>query len=111
MRDYSVENPIFSDKISIVEEDDLVSAENDTAASKQLLQNDLVLLARMDKYLGGDDNTEGPEFAEGIQSEGDVRVSRSMENVGRSASPKVATTIPCSFEMNVRGIPVVAKRL
>ena len=69
MRDYSVENPIFSDKISIVEEDDLVSAENDTAASKQLLQNDLVLLARMDKYLGGDDNTEGPEFAEGIQSE------------------------------------------
>ncbi|GFI23557.1 hypothetical protein IMSAGC011_02346 [Lachnospiraceae bacterium] len=69
MRDYSVENPIFSDKISIVEEDDLVSAENDTAASKQLLQNDLVLLARMDKYLGSDDNTEGPEFAEGIQSE------------------------------------------
>ena len=23
----------------------------------------------MDKYLGSDDNTEGPEFAEGIQSE------------------------------------------
>ena len=69
MRDYTVENPVFSDKISIVEEDDLVSAENDTAASKQLLQNDLVLQARMDKYLGSDDNTEGPEFAEGIQSE------------------------------------------
>ena len=69
MRDYTIENPIFSDKISIVEEDDLVSAENDTAASKQLLQNDLVLQARMDKYLGSDDNTEGPEFAEGIQSE------------------------------------------
>lgn len=68
MRDYTIENPIFSDKISIVEEDDLVSAENDTATSKQLLQNDLVLQARMDKYLGSDDNTEGPEFAEGIQS-------------------------------------------
>ncbi len=69
MKDYTTDNPVFSDKIPIVERADLVNYENKTKAEKQLLQNDLVLKARMDKYLGGDDNTEGPEFAEGIQSE------------------------------------------
>ena len=52
MKDYTVENPVFSEKISIVEEEDLVSAENDTAAAKQLIQNDLVLSKRMKQCLG-----------------------------------------------------------
>ncbi len=69
MKDYTTNNPVFSDKIPIVERADLVNYENKTKSEKQLLQNDLVLKARMDKYLGSDDNTEGPEFAEGIQSE------------------------------------------
>ena len=69
VKDYTTNNPVFSDKIPIVERADLVNYENKTKSEKQLLQNDLVLKARMDKYLGSDDNTEGPEFAEGIQSE------------------------------------------
>ncbi len=43
MKDYTSESPVFTDNISIVEEDDLVNAENNNAAAKQLLQNDLVL--------------------------------------------------------------------
>lgn len=69
MKDYTSDNPVFSDKIPIVERADLVNWENKTKSEKQLLQNDLVLKARIDKYLGSDDNPEGPEFAEGIQSE------------------------------------------
>ncbi len=69
MKDYTTDNPVFSDKIPIVERADLVNWENKTKSEKQLLQNDLVLKARIDKYLGSDDNPEGPEFAEGIQSE------------------------------------------
>ncbi len=56
MKDYTVENPVFSEKISIVEEEDLVSAENDTAAAKQLIQNDLVLSKRMKQCLGDAQN-------------------------------------------------------
>ena len=67
MKYYTSDNPVFSDKILIVERADLVNYENKTKSEKQLLQNDLVLKKRMDKYLGSDDNTEGPEFAEGIQ--------------------------------------------
>ena len=69
MKDYTTNNPVFSDKIPIVERADLVNYENKTKSEKQLLQNDLVLKARMDKYLGSDDNPEGPEFAEGIEAE------------------------------------------
>ncbi len=97
MRDYTIENPIFSDKISIVEEDDLVSAENDTAASKQLLQNDLVLQARMDKYLGSDDNTEGPEFAEGIQSEDVIGAINEVFQLGSAAVPVLSARVPVIF--------------
>ena len=69
MRDYTVENPVFSDKIRIVEEEDLVNAENDSAAAKQLLGNDLALAARMDKVLGNDDNNGDPGFVEGLDAE------------------------------------------
>ncbi len=68
MRDYTVENPVFSDKIRIVEEEDLVNAENDSAAAKQLLGNDLALAARMDKVLGNDDNNGDPGFVEGLDA-------------------------------------------
>ncbi len=67
MRDYTTDNPAFSKKIRIVEESDLVNAENDAAASKQLLQNDLVLLARMDKCLGSVES--GLELDEAIQAD------------------------------------------
>lgn len=67
MKDYTSENPAFSEKIRIVEESDLVNAENDAAASKQLLQNDLVLSARLDKCLGSVES--GLELDEGIASD------------------------------------------
>lgn len=55
MKDYTSANPIFSDNISIVEESDLVNADNANAAVKQLLQNDLALQsAKVDKVEGKD---------------------------------------------------------
>jgi len=45
MKDYTVDTPVWSDSIPIVEENDLVNAENDNAAAMQLLQNALVLWA------------------------------------------------------------------
>lgn len=54
MRDYTTDNPVFSDKISIVEQTDLVNARNKTKSEKQLLQNDLVLRARLKQCLGDD---------------------------------------------------------
>lgn len=53
MKDYTSENPIFSESISVVEESDLVNADNNNAAAKQLLQNDLSLQAgKVDKEEG-----------------------------------------------------------
>ena len=53
MRDYTVEAPVFSDSISIVETNDLVNAENNNAAAMQLIQNDLVLKeTKVDKEAG-----------------------------------------------------------
>ncbi|MDE7202407.1 MAG: hypothetical protein K2O91_11030, partial [Lachnospiraceae bacterium] len=65
MREYTAKKPVFADKISIVEEDDLVNAENDTAAAKQLLQNDLALAARIEKLFG----SNNLEFVEGIKAD------------------------------------------
>ncbi|MCM1212901.1 MAG: hypothetical protein NC331_16565, partial [Lachnospiraceae bacterium] len=45
MKDYTTDAPVWADAIPLVEEDDLVNAENDNAAAKQLIQNDLVLQA------------------------------------------------------------------
>ena len=39
MKDYTTDNPVFSDKIPLVERADLVNYENKTKAEKQLLQN------------------------------------------------------------------------
>lgn len=47
MKDYTSTEPVFSESIPIVEEDDLVNAENNNAAAKQLLENLLVLHAEM----------------------------------------------------------------
>ena len=45
MKDYTSTEPVFSESISVVEEDDLVNAEINNAAAIQLLQNILVLAA------------------------------------------------------------------
>ena len=52
-----------------MEEDDLVSAENDTAAAKQLIGNDLALAARLDRVLGNNDGGEPPELDEELDAE------------------------------------------
>ena len=53
MKDYTSEAPVFSESISIVENTDLVNAENNNAAVLQLLQNDLVLKeTKVDKEEG-----------------------------------------------------------
>lgn len=79
MKKYTSENPVFSEEIDIVERADLVHNENKTKAEKQLLQNDLVLKQRMDKYFG-DDNT--PEFAEGIEADNVVDAINEVFRVG-----------------------------
>ena len=89
MRDYTVENPVFSAKIRIVEEEDLVSAENDSAAAKQLIQNDLALSKRMKQCLGdapehGDSKDLVVTFASGDEQPAngwtDVPVIQSVED-------------------------------
>ncbi len=89
MRDYTVENPVFSDKIRIVEEEDLVNAENDSAAAKQLIQNDLALSKRMKQCLGdapehGDSKDLVVTFASGDEQPAnewtDVPVIQSVED-------------------------------
>lgn len=53
MKDYTSENPVFSEKIPVVEESDLVNADNDNAAAKQLQQNVMVLKnEKVDKESG-----------------------------------------------------------
>lgn len=53
MKDYTSDAPVFSGKIPIVEESDLVNADNNNAAAKQLLQNDLTLMnGKVDKEDG-----------------------------------------------------------
>ena len=53
MKDYTSDTPAFHENISIVEESDLVNADNNNAAAKQLLQNDLVLMnSKVDKEDG-----------------------------------------------------------
>lgn len=53
MKDYTSDAPVFSEKVPIVEESDLVNADNNNAAAKQLLQNDLSLMhGKVDKEDG-----------------------------------------------------------
>ncbi len=47
MKQYTEQEPVFSASIPIVEEADLVDADNTNASAKQLLQNTLVLSQRM----------------------------------------------------------------
>ncbi len=93
MKYYTSDNPVFSDKILIVERADLVNYENKTRSEKQLLQNDLVLKKRMDKYLGSDDNTEGPEFAEGIQSEDVIGAINEVFQLGSEKKKQLAENL------------------
>lgn len=51
MKDYTSENPKFSNSIPIVERTDPVNDENKNAAPKQLLQNDLVLAACLSRVV------------------------------------------------------------
>lgn len=65
MKAYTSDAPVWSDNIPIVEENDLVNAENDAAAAKQLLQNTFVLMStKVDKVEGKDlvSNTEKTEW-------------------------------------------------
>lgn len=53
MKDYCPTNAVFSNVIPIVEEEDPVNADNDNAAAKQLIQNDIVLMkTKVDKIEG-----------------------------------------------------------
>ena len=53
MKNYTTDAPAWSDTIPVVEQNDLVNAENDSAAAKQLLQNIMVLAAtKVDKEDG-----------------------------------------------------------
>ncbi len=69
MKDYTADNPVFSDKIPIVERADLVNYENKTKAEKQLLQNDLVLKKQMDTCLGENGRDGNLGLAEGIKAD------------------------------------------
>ena len=93
MKYYTSDNPVFSDKILIVERADLVNYANKTESDKQLLQNDLVLKARIDKYLGSDDNPEGPEFAEGIQSEDVIGAINEVFQLGSEKKKQLAENL------------------
>ena len=93
MKYYTSDNPVFSDKILIVERADLVNYANKTESDKQLLQNDLVLKARMDKYLGSDDNPEGPEFAEGIEAENVVGAINEVFQLGSEKKKQLAENL------------------
>jgi len=69
MKDYTSDNPVFCDKIPIVERADLVNYENKTKAEKQLLQNDLVLKKQMDTCLGENGKDGNLGLAEGIKAD------------------------------------------
>ena len=69
MKDYTTDNPVFSDKIPLVERADLVNYENKTKAEKQLLQNDLVLKKQMDTCLGENGKDGNLGLAEGIKAD------------------------------------------
>lgn len=93
MIDYTVENPVFSPKISIVEEEDLVNADNDTAAAKQLIENDLALAARLDKVLGNDGTGESPGFADGIKAGNIVGAINEVFTLGSEKKSKLVENL------------------
>ena len=51
MTNYTPESPVFRNSIPIVETTDAVSAANDNAAAKQLIENDLILKASVDMLI------------------------------------------------------------
>lgn len=91
MKDYTSGNPEFSEKIRIVEESDLVNAENDAAASKQLLQNDLVLSARLDKCLGSAES--GLELDEAIQADTLIGAVNEVFQLGSESKQKLVENL------------------
>lgn len=69
MKEYTSENPVFYDKISIVERADLVNNQNKNESEKQLLQNTLVLKKQLDACLGENGKDGKLDLADGIKAD------------------------------------------
>ena len=93
MKYYTSDNPVFSDKIPIVERADLVNHENKTKAEKQLLQNDLVLKKQMDTCLGENGKDGNLGLAEGIKADDLVGAVNEVFQLGSETKNKLAENL------------------
>lgn len=59
MKDYTTDSRVFHNSVSLVERADLINNDNKNAAIKQLVENDLVLKARMEQCFG-----DKPEYGD-----------------------------------------------
>lgn len=69
MQEYTSENPIFYEKINLVERADLVNNHNKNESAKQLLQNTLVLKKQLDACLGENGKDGKLDLADGIKAD------------------------------------------
>lgn len=92
MRLYTEENPKFSETIKITETTDPGNATIVNAATKQLLQNDLVLNERINKCLG---NIEGGDIklAEGIKADNLVEAINEVFTLGNEKKNKLVENL------------------
>lgn len=70
MKEYTPQNPVFSDKFNLVERADNVNAQIHNASVKQAMDNTVALKKQLDSYMGSVEDGK-PQFADGIES-GDV---------------------------------------
>lgn len=111
MKEYTTNTPRFLKKINIVEENDLVNADNDTAAAKQLLQNDLVLDMRIKQCLGEDpDCGDSKDMVVTFESN-DSESARSWEDIPVMKSKETHALLFHKISIMVRNIRYLYKLL
>ncbi|MDE6916719.1 MAG: hypothetical protein K2P39_07990, partial [Lachnospiraceae bacterium] len=93
MKDYTEKNPVFSDTIKITDTSDPGNALLLNAAPKQLLQNDLVLAAKIEKFFGGTDNESESGFAEGLDAENVIDAINKLFTQGNENKQKLVDNL------------------
>lgn len=81
MKEYTPQNPVFSDKFNLVERADSVNAQIHNTSVRQAMDNTVALKNQIDSYMG---STEGgkPQFVDGIKSDNVVGAVNEVFQLG-----------------------------
>lgn len=106
MQEYTSENPIFHNEISLVERADLVNNHNKNESAKQLLQNTLVLKKQLDACLGENGKDGKLDLADGIKADNLVGAVNEVFMLGSKIKKELAENLTAIGIASSAGEPI-----